>query len=47
MTTETGTVTWFNEGKGSGFKTLTENQRVQFEVRLGQKGPPASNIRTL
>jgi CspA family cold shock protein len=69
MTTETGTVKWFNEGKGfgfiapdgggkdlfahfkeiqgSGFKTLTENQRVQFEVTQGQKGPQASNIRSL
>jgi CspA family cold shock protein len=69
MTTETGTVKWFNEGKGfgfiapdgggkdlfahfkeiqgSGFKTLTENQRVQFEVTQGQKGLQASNIRSL
>ena len=67
MTTETGTVKWFNEGKGfgfitpdsggkdlfahfsqiqgSGFKTLAENQRVEFEVTQGQKGPQASNIR--
>jgi CspA family cold shock protein len=67
MTTETGTVKWFNEGKGfgfiapdngskdlfahfseikgSGFKTLTESQRVEFEVTQGQKGPQASNIR--
>ncbi|MCK6435186.1 MAG: cold shock domain-containing protein, partial [Aquabacterium sp.] len=35
------------EIQGSGFKTLTENQRVQFEVTQGQKGPQASNIRTL
>jgi CspA family cold shock protein len=68
--TQTGTVKWFNEGKGfgfitpdiagkdlfahfkeirdgSGFKTLTENQRVQFEVTEGAKGPQASNIRSL
>lgn len=67
MTTETGTVKWFNEGKGfgfiapdngskdlfahfseikgSGFKTLTESQRVEFEVTQGQKGLQASNIR--
>jgi cold shock CspA family protein len=67
MTIETGTVKWFNEGKGfgfiapddggkdlfahykeiqgSGFKTLTENQRVKFEVTQGQKGPQASSIR--
>jgi CspA family cold shock protein len=36
----------FKEIQGSGFKTLTENQRVQFEVTQGQKGPQASNIRT-
>ena len=32
---------------GSGYKTLNENQRVQFEVTQGQKGPQASNIRDL
>jgi CspA family cold shock protein len=69
MTTETGTVKWFNESKGfgfiapdnggkdlfahfkeiqgSGFKTLLENQRVEYEVTQGQKGPQASRIRTL
>ena len=71
MTTQTGTVKWFNEGKGfgfitpddggkdlfahfkeiqvegGGFKTLAENQRVQFEVTQGQKGPQAANIRSL
>jgi CspA family cold shock protein len=66
MTTQTGTVKWFNEGKGfgfiapddgskdlfahfseiqgSGFKTLAESQRVEFEVTQGQKGPQASKI---
>jgi CspA family cold shock protein len=66
MTTQTGTVKWFNEEKGfgfiapdgggkdlfvhfsqiqgGGFKTLTENQRVQFEETQGQKGPQASNV---
>jgi cold shock protein len=69
MTTQTGTVKWFNEGKGfgfiapddggkdlfahfkeiqgGGFKTLTENQRVEFEVTQGQKGPQASRIRSV
>lgn len=69
MSSQTGTVKWFNDGKGfgfiapddggkdlfahfkeiqgSGFKTLAENQRVQFEVTQGQKGLQASNIRTL
>lgn len=67
MTTQTGTVKWFNEGKGfgfiapddgskdlfahyseirgSGFKTLTEAQRVEFEVAEGKKGLQAVNIR--
>ena len=34
----------FKEIQGTGFKTLTENQRVRFEVTQGQKGPQASNI---
>lgn len=66
MTTQLGTVKWFNESKGygfitpdaggkdlfahfrdiqgSGFKTLTESDRVQFSVTQGPKGPQASNI---
>ena len=69
MATQTGTVKWFNEGKGfgfispddgskdlfahfseiqgTGFKTLAENQRVEFEVTQGQKGPQASKIRAV
>ena len=70
MTTETGIVKWFNDGKGfgfitpdsggkdlfahfseiqggTGFKSLAENQRVEFEVKQGQKGLLASNIRAL
>jgi len=35
----------FSEIKDSGFKTLAENQRVEFEVTQGQKGLQASNIR--
>jgi CspA family cold shock protein len=30
-----------------GFKTLTENARVSFDVVQGQKGPQASNIVTV
>lgn len=30
--------------KGSGFKTLTEGQRVTFETEKGQKGPAAVNV---
>ena len=29
---------------GSGFKTLTEGQAVEFTVTQGQKGPQAENI---
>ena len=32
---------------GNGFKSLQENQRVEFEVKQGAKGPQAANIRTL
>ena len=68
-TSQTGTVKWFNDGKGfgfitpdnggqdlfahfsaiqgKGFKTLQENQRVEFDVVPGQKGPQAANIRPL
>ena len=68
MTTQTGTVKWFDDGKGfgfitpegggkdlfahyseiqnaGGFKTLAEGQRVEFEVKDGQKGPQAASIR--
>jgi cold shock protein len=30
-----------------GFRSLAENQKVQFEVKQGQKGPQASNIRAV
>lgn len=34
----------YNEIVGSGFKTLTEGQSVEFEVTAGKKGPQAVNI---
>jgi cold shock protein len=37
----------FSQIESSGFKTLAENQRVEFEVTQGQKGPQASRIRPL
>jgi CspA family cold shock protein len=69
-TMQTGTVKWFDDGKGfgfitpedgskdlfahhseikngGGFRSLQENQRVEFEVKQGPKGPQAANIRPL
>ena len=61
----TGTVKWFDAGRGFGFVTrdggtdvfvhqsaiqtegyrsLTEGQRVEFEVEQGPKGAKASNV---
>jgi CspA family cold shock protein len=37
----------FKEIEGSGFRTLQENQKVEFEVIQGQKGPAASRIRVV
>ena len=37
----------FRDIQGSGFKTLVENQRVEFEVKQGQKGLQAANIKVL
>jgi len=70
MSTQIGTVKWFDDGKGygfitpeeggkdlfahfseirseGGFRSLKENQKVEFEVKQGQKGPQASNIKPL
>lgn len=30
-----------------GYRSLNENQRVEFEVTQGQKGPQAENVRAL
>ena len=35
----------FSAIQGSGYRNLEENQRVEFEVTQGQKGPQASNVR--
>jgi CspA family cold shock protein len=32
---------------GSGFRNLEENQRVEFEVTQGQRGPQAADVRAL
>lgn len=31
--------------EGNGFRTLEENQRVEFEIGYGQKGPHAQQVR--
>lgn len=33
--------------EGTGFKSLEENQRVEFEVGEGQKGPQAQGVRAI
>jgi len=30
---------------GSGYRSLDENQKVEFETAQGQKGPQAENVR--
>jgi CspA family cold shock protein len=37
----------YSEIVGSGFKTLQENQAVEFIVKQGPKGPQASQIRPI
>jgi CspA family cold shock protein len=32
---------------GSGFKTLEDGARVEFEAQQGPKGPNAANVRTI
>jgi cold shock protein len=35
----------FSEIAGEGYKNLEENQKVEFEVTQGPKGPQATNVR--
>jgi len=34
----------FSEIKSDGFKSLSEGERVTFDVEQGQKGPAATNV---
>lgn len=35
----------FSAVEGTGFKTLREGQRVEFDLAQGDKGPKAANVR--
>ena len=37
----------FSAITGNGYKSLDENQRVEFDSVQGQKGPQAENVRAL
>ena len=37
----------FSAIQTSGYRTLEENQRVEFEIEQGKKGPQAANLRAL
>jgi CspA family cold shock protein len=45
-----GTVKWFihySQIEASGFRSLDEGQRVEFDVGQGQKGPQAEHVRVI
>ncbi|MCP3804449.1 cold-shock protein [Allokutzneria sp. A3M-2-11 16] len=37
----------YSEIQSSGYRSLEENQRVEFEIGQGQKGPQAQQVRPL
>ncbi|MET9227340.1 MULTISPECIES: cold-shock protein [Lentzea] len=37
----------YSQISGSGFKSLDEQQRVEFEIGQGQKGPQAQDVRVI
>ena len=37
----------FSAIQGDGYRSLDENQRVEFDQEQGQKGPQATNVRAI
>ncbi|MDO5077780.1 cold-shock protein [Corynebacterium sp.] len=37
----------YSEIQSTGFRTLEENQQVEFEIGDGAKGPQAQNVRVI
>ncbi|GAB3232460.1 cold-shock protein [Glycomyces halotolerans] len=37
----------FSAISGDGYRSLEENQRVEFDVEQGNKGPQAANLRAI
>jgi len=37
----------FSAIQSDGYRTLEENQRVEFEIARGQKGPQAEQVRVI
>ena len=37
----------FSAIQSDGYRSLEENQRVEFEITRGQKGPQAENVRVV
>ena len=37
----------FSAIQGEGYRNLEENQKVEFDLTQGQKGPQAANIRVV